>query len=87
MHEFEALVFSHPPTICEVLRSPESEEDVQAIRDEFSTPEEINDDPNTAPSKRLLNLFAEYRKRLHGLIAARRIGVETMLSECPHFAE
>jgi hypothetical protein len=87
MHEFEALLFSHPPTICEVLLSPDSEEAMQQIRADFSTPEEINDGANTAPSKRLLNLFAEYRKRLHGLIAAKRIGVETMQAECPHFAE
>lgn len=87
MHEFEALLFSHPPTICEVLRAPDSEDDVQAVRDKFSTPEEINDNPNTAPSRRLIDLFADYRKRLHGLIAANRIGIETMLAECPHFAE
>jgi hypothetical protein len=46
----------------------------------------MNDNPETAPSKRLLNVFADYRKRLHGLIAAQRMGIEAMQNECPHFA-
>ena len=86
MHEFEALLFSQPRTICAVLRSPESEKQVQAIRDSFQNPEEINDSSTTAPSKRLLGVFADYRKRLHGLIAAQRIGIDAMRKECPHFA-
>lgn len=86
MHEFESLLFSHPPTICQVLRSPEHESEVQQIRDGFSSPEEINDGSDTAPSKRLLGIFCDYRKRLHGLIAATRIGIEIMRTECPHFA-
>jgi len=86
MHEFEALLFSHPATICAVLRSPKSEREVQSIRDAFQNPEEINDNSATAPSKRLLDVFADYRKRLHGLIAAQRIGIDAMRKECPHFA-
>ena len=85
MHEFEALLFSQPATICAVLRSPASVGAIQAIRDEFQDPEQINDD--SAPSKRLQNLFADYRKRTHGLIAAQRMGIEVMRKNCPHFAE
>jgi len=86
MHEFEALLFSKPSTICETLLSPESESKVLSIRSEFSTPEDINDNPMTAPSKRLSGLFRGYRKRLHGLIAAKRMGIDPMLQECPHFS-
>jgi hypothetical protein len=86
MHEFEALLFSQPATICAVLRSPQSEKELQSIRASFSNPEEINDNSETAPSKRLLKLFADYQKRLHGSIAAKRIGVDAMRKECPHFA-
>ena len=86
MHEFEALLFSQPTTICAVLRSTGSEREIQSIRDSVQTPEEINDNPTTAPSKRLLDIFADYRKRLHGLIAAQRIGIDVMRKECPHFA-
>jgi hypothetical protein len=87
MHEFEALLFSEPATICAVLRSPKSTGEVQAIRDGFQNPEEINDDSTTAPSKRLCKLFADYRKRTHGLIAAQRIGIDAMRRDCPHLAE
>jgi hypothetical protein len=86
MHEFEALLFSQPATVCAVLRSPNSEEVVQSIRDSFANPEEINDNFATAPSRRLLDVFADYRKRLHGLIAAQRIGIDAMRKVCPHFA-
>jgi hypothetical protein len=87
MHEFEALLFSQPARICAVLRSPGSEANVQAIRDAFQNPEEINDDSTTAPSKRLCKLFPGYRKRTNGLIAAQRIGIDAMRKSCPHFAE
>jgi Domain of unknown function (DUF4276) len=86
MHEFEALLFSQPAAICAVLRSAGSEKQVQAIRAAFSNPEEINDNSETAPSKRLLKLFADYQKRLHGSIVAKRIGVDAMRRECPHFS-
>ncbi len=87
MHEFESLLFSDPSTICKVLRSPNYESQVQNIRNAFASPEEINDNITTAPSKRLLTLFSDYRKRIHGLIAAERIGIEKMRKECTHFAE
>jgi hypothetical protein len=87
MHEFESLLFCDPSVICAVLRSPGSEECLRAIRDAFGSPEEINDNPETAPSKRLLRVFMGYRKRLHGLIATQRIGLEAMRNACPHFAQ
>ena len=87
MHEFESLLFSSPQTVCEVLRSPGSANEIQAIRDEFESPEEINDNAQTAPSKRLLQVFGDYRKRLHGLIAAKKMGLEIMRDQCPHFAQ
>lgn len=67
------------------MRDRDSEENLQSIRDAFDTPEEINDDPNTAPSKRIESLFRGYRKPLHGTLASKRITVEVMRSECPHF--
>jgi hypothetical protein len=86
MHEFEALLFSQPATICAVFQSPESEQEVQSVRASFRNPEEINDNFETAPSKRLLKVFSNYQKLLHGLIAAKRIEIGPMRKECPHFA-
>jgi hypothetical protein len=87
MHEFEALLFSRPETIAEVIPHAKASDDLKAIRDEFSTPEEIDDDPQTAPSKRIERLCPAYQKPLHGAIAARRIGIEVIRQECPHFNE
>jgi len=87
MHEFEALLFSHPAIVCAVLRSPELARELHAIRDAFRNPEEIDDGTATAPSKRLQRVFSDYKKRIHGLIAAQRIGVDAMRQNCLHFAQ
>ena len=60
---------------------------MDAIRNEFSTPEDINDSPETAPSKRVEGIFQYYRKPLHGALAAKRITIEIMIEECPHFKQ
>jgi hypothetical protein len=87
VHEFEALLFSQPAILSEVMNVPSSCFKLQEIRDRFSTPEEINDSPETRPSARILNLFPSYRKRIHGPITSTRIGLETMRQECSHFNE
>lgn len=55
------------------------------IREAHPTPEDI--DEADWPSYRILALFDAYRKPLHGPIAARRIGLDQLRSECPHFDE
>lgn len=87
MHEFEALLFSAPKIIAEVVCAPTIADQLAAVRTAFATPEEINDNPNTAPSKRLVGIHRGYQKVLHGAIAAKRIGVAAMCAECPHFGE
>lgn len=57
MHEFEGLLFSDCTAFGSVLGRPDLIAALQAIRDEFSTPEDINDSELTAPSKRVRNLF------------------------------
>ena len=86
MHEFEALLFSAPEILAEVIPGVKMQA-LQPITDNFSTPEEINDSPNSAPSKRLINLSKSYQKVLHGIIAAERIGLDMMRKKCPHFNE
>ncbi len=86
MHEFEALLFSD----CDALASAISREDLrdalQEIRNQFDSPEEINDSPQTAPSKRLEALIPGYEKPLLGTLAALEIGIPRMRMECPRFA-
>lgn len=55
------------------------------MRARFSTPEDINDDSETAPSKRIAGTIPHYRKRLHGPEVAERIGLSAIRTECPRF--
>jgi hypothetical protein len=57
-----------------------------AIRASVQNPEEINERPQFAPSKRIEALFPAYKKNLHGPATARRIGLDRIRTECPHFA-
>ncbi|MCB1953924.1 MAG: DUF4276 family protein, partial [Rhodocyclaceae bacterium] len=51
-----------------------------------TSPEDINDSPHTAPSKRILATMAGYQKTFHGPLIACDIGLDAMRRECPHFA-
>jgi Domain of unknown function (DUF4276) len=87
MHEFEALLFSDCATLCKSVDHQGLEPLFSKIRADFASPEEINDSPQTAPSKRILALMPRYRKVRHGVTAARAIGLERMRAECPHFSD
>jgi len=52
-----------------------------------STPEEINEGAKTHPSRRIMDLYKSYRKVIHGVLTAQAIGLETIISKCPHFSE
>lgn len=86
MHEFEALLFSDPAVLAAHLESVE-ESVVRQIKDRFSSPEEIDDSPETAPSKRIKRLDPSYRKPYDGMLLAQKIGLDIMRAECPHFNE
>ena len=85
MHEFEGLLFSDPERLGEGIGRPGLAPAFEAIRKQFSTPEEINDSPQTAPSKRILGLVPEYEKPLMGTLAVLEIGLDTIRQECPLF--
>ena len=85
MHEFEALLFSNPVALAMSIGKPELQNDLTAIREQFQTPEHINDNQNTAPSERILQLTSRYRKPLVGVLAALQIGLSRMRQECPLF--
>lgn len=85
MHEFEGLLFSDCERFGEGIGRPDLATDFQAIRDAFSSPEEIDDSPITAPSKRVESLVPGYEKPLLGTLAVLEIGLEAIRAECPHF--
>lgn len=86
MHEFEGLLFSDCERLAGGIYKPELAGKFQGIRDSFETPEEINDSPDTAPSKRLALLVPGYQKPLFGTLAALHVGLDAIRSECPNFS-
>ncbi len=84
LHEFEAWLFAAPEMLSRAMAQPGLEAALAAIRSQHA-PEEINETPERAPSRRLLDLYPGYRKTLHGPAAAKRIGIERIRNECPHF--
>jgi hypothetical protein len=87
MHEFEGMLFSDCERFAVGIGRPDLGDALQAIRDAFAIPEEINDSPQTQPAQRVENLVADYQKPLHGNLAALAIGLDGLRTECPHFDE
>ena len=85
MHEFEGLLFSDCEAFARGVGQDALADPLQEIRDQFDTPEDINDSPITAPSKRVEALIPGYAKPLFGNLAALEIGLETITTACPHF--
>lgn len=84
-HEFEALLFSDPDVLAEVIQGPQHAEKFKAILSECGECEKINDHPDTAPSRRIGNIAHKYSKTVDGIAAAERIGLKTLREKCPHF--
>jgi hypothetical protein len=85
LHEFEAWLFASRDELPRVMTETEKRPDFASIRDSFNDPEEIDEGVHSAPSKRIQRLFPAYRKVLHGPATAKRIGIEQIRAECPHF--
>jgi len=85
LHEFESLLFSSPAVLPETMTASGKADEFARICRAFPSPEEINENPDSAPSKRIQNLFPAYRKTLHGPNAVKQIGLNVIRSKCPHF--
>lgn len=91
MYEFEGLLFTDPQAFewVEDGWSNVAEKALRAVADAFTTPEEINNSRETAPSKRILKIFPEgsYSKTEHGPLIAESIGIDAIRAKCPAFSE
>lgn len=83
LHEFEALVFACLNQ-CSFLPKPALTSLTQQAA-QYSTPEDINDKPTTAPSARIRTAFPPYQKVVHGQQATTGAGVPHLKAQCPHF--
>lgn len=86
LHEFEALVLASLDRAIGVF-----DDDSFAITtlkqqlEHFSTAEDVNEQPATAPSRRIASAFPSYQKVLHGPIAVKSAGIQILQTSCPHF--
>ena len=85
LHEFEALLFSDCDGFARGIGRPDLASSLQAILNHCGTPEEIDDSPNSAPSKRIEKILPTYQKPLHGNLAALEIGLCAMRVACLGF--
>jgi hypothetical protein len=85
VHEFEGLLFSDCAAFARGIGRPDLEPSFSQIREGFATPEDIDDSPVTAPSKRVEELLPSYNKPLFGALAILEIGLDPIRAECPHF--
>jgi hypothetical protein len=67
--------------------NPRISDQLTRVLQSFSCPEEINDNYDTCPSRRIKQSIKNYVKTVDGIVAAQKIGLGTMRRECPHFDE
>ena len=85
-YEFEGLLFSDVSTFESLVDVPvDSVKALHDIRTRFYTPEDINDDKDTAPSKRIKSLIPSYNKVVDGSLLAMEMGLNKIRAECPRF--
>jgi len=83
MYEFEALLFSEPAVLAGKLQIDKSK--VDAILEECGEPENIDNSPVTAPSKRLESLSHRFKKTTTGIAVLKEIGLAAIRAKCPVF--
>ena len=87
LHEFEGLLFTSQKGFEYTGAFSSSQlTAIQTILDQFDNPEQINEGPQTAPSKRLAAINSSYQKVLYGSVIAQENGFQTILDKCPRFS-
>ena len=85
-YEFEGLLFSDVDAFTVLIgASAESLQVLRNVRAQFPTPEDTNDHPETAPSKRIAGAMPGYRKVVGGASIAEETGLPVIRRECPRF--
>ena len=90
LHEYETLLFSDVESFAISFDECEQEiEQLGTIVESFPTIEHINDGPQTAPSKRIIDLLPAYKglKTTAGPDIAECAGIDCLCECCPHFRD
>jgi len=88
VHEFEAYLFADPNEIVKHFNKEEKLDEFNSIlASHNNNPEDINDSTETAPSKRIINIFPQYEfgKTSDGVVIAKNIGIDKIKSKCKRF--
>lgn len=89
LHEYEALLLSKPDSLSHFYTDKSAE--IELIKKEIIgiAPEDINETPENAPSKRIIRHIPSYEKQktTAGVMAAQKIGLPLLRKNCPHFDE
>ncbi|MHB8245512.1 MAG: DUF4276 family protein [Acidimicrobiales bacterium] len=85
VHEFEALLYSDPSKCGDYLSNARLATAMHTAIASCGAPELVNDNPVSAPSKRILSAYPGYSKTLDGPSLAEEIGLAVIRSVCPHF--
>ena len=87
LHEFEAFLMVEPGRLRTMY--PEADKVITRMErdNQGMKPEEINESPQTAPSKRIIQFLPDYegQKAQVGPLVAEDIGLHLLRENCPHF--
>jgi hypothetical protein len=89
LHEFEALLMVEPDRLLGMY--PDGQTGITRLKRDIQgmNPEEINESPQTAPSKRIIQHLPAYegQKAQVGPMVVEDIGLHLLRQDCPHFNE
>ncbi len=89
LHEFETLLLVDPDRL--ITMYPDEQAGINRLKKDIGNtePEKINESPQTAPSKRIIQYLPTYegQKAQVGPLVAQDIGLSMLRSNCPHFDE
>jgi hypothetical protein len=75
---------SHERDEAKIFSQQDIPRKLDEVRQNLGGPENINENPETAPSKRILQIAEDYQNALHGPMAIGAIGMDAIRKACPH---
>lgn len=84
-HEFEALVLASIDPLASLFDARDDLDGLASLKRSLdgAAPEDVNDSPDTAPSKRIKRLVPGFSKLIHGPKAIQLTGLATVRARCP----
>ena len=86
LHEFETWVFCSPDVVAEHFNHADLATKLRKAVEKVGGPELINHGENTHPKALLKGFEVGYKETADGPTLMRKIGIPTIRSACPHFA-